>query len=231
VWWLRVTLPFKVVSSSQGKQGGIQRLTRSPPDYNWATRPVLLRICQRVIVKEDVLVILPFLTRVQLWYQMMCPVQVGLDGKPIQIYARPAPPTKLAPATKITMHRSSYNATRASCCASAILASHSGAPLEERPNRLKRLVWWWRVALPFKVVSSSQAKQDGIMRLTRSSSDYNLAILPILLCLCQRVIEEEDVLIMTQITIPNKRLKIVQRNYLFRPWKKIARCLHAIASL
>ena len=29
------------------------RLTRSPPDYNWATfGPFLLRLCQRVIVKD-----------------------------------------------------------------------------------------------------------------------------------------------------------------------------------
>jgi hypothetical protein len=32
--WLSL---FKVASSSQAKQGGIMRLTRSPPDYNWAT--------------------------------------------------------------------------------------------------------------------------------------------------------------------------------------------------
>jgi hypothetical protein len=31
-----VTRPFKVASSSQAKQGGIMRLTRSPPNYNWA---------------------------------------------------------------------------------------------------------------------------------------------------------------------------------------------------
>ena len=31
------------------------RLTRSPPDYNWATWPIWLRLCQRVIV-EDVLI-------------------------------------------------------------------------------------------------------------------------------------------------------------------------------
>jgi hypothetical protein len=36
-----------------------------------------------------------------------------------------------------------------------------------------------RVALPFKVASSSQANQGGIMRLTRSSSDYNRATWPI----------------------------------------------------
>jgi hypothetical protein len=35
-----VALPFKVTSSSQAKQGGIMRLTRSPPDYNWATWPI-----------------------------------------------------------------------------------------------------------------------------------------------------------------------------------------------
>jgi hypothetical protein len=31
---------FKVVSSSQAKQGGIMRLTRLPSDYNWATWPI-----------------------------------------------------------------------------------------------------------------------------------------------------------------------------------------------
>ena len=77
-----MALPFKVASSSQAKQGGIMRLTRSPPDYNWATRPILLRLCQRVIVEEDVLIILPFLTRAQLRYQMISPAQVGLDEKP-----------------------------------------------------------------------------------------------------------------------------------------------------
>jgi hypothetical protein len=35
-----VALPFKVASSSQAKQGGIMRLTRSPPHYNWATWPI-----------------------------------------------------------------------------------------------------------------------------------------------------------------------------------------------
>jgi hypothetical protein len=35
-----VALPFKVASSSQSKQGGIMRLTRSPLDYNWATWPI-----------------------------------------------------------------------------------------------------------------------------------------------------------------------------------------------
>jgi hypothetical protein len=35
-----VALPFKVASSSQAKQGGIMRLTRSPPDYKWATWPI-----------------------------------------------------------------------------------------------------------------------------------------------------------------------------------------------
>ena len=53
-----MALPFNVASSSKAKQGGIiQRLTRSPPDYNWATWPIfLLRLCPRVIV-EDVLII------------------------------------------------------------------------------------------------------------------------------------------------------------------------------
>jgi hypothetical protein len=32
-----VALPFKVASSSQAKQGRIMSLTRSSPDYNWAT--------------------------------------------------------------------------------------------------------------------------------------------------------------------------------------------------
>ena len=52
-----MALSFKVAFSSQAKQGGIiQRLTRSLPDYNWATWPIfLLRLCQRVIV-EDVLI-------------------------------------------------------------------------------------------------------------------------------------------------------------------------------
>jgi hypothetical protein len=36
-----------------------------------------------------------------------------------------------------------------------------------------------RVALPFKVASSSQAKQGGIMMLTRSPLDYNWATWPI----------------------------------------------------
>jgi hypothetical protein len=52
-----VALSFKVASSSQAKQGGIiQRLTRSPPT---TTRPLglfLLRLYQRVIA-EDVLII------------------------------------------------------------------------------------------------------------------------------------------------------------------------------
>ena len=52
-----MALSFKVASSSQAKQDGIiQRLTRLPLDYNWATfGPFLLRLCQRVIV-EDVLI-------------------------------------------------------------------------------------------------------------------------------------------------------------------------------
>jgi hypothetical protein len=33
------------------------RLMRTLPDYNRATRPILLHVCQRVIVEEDVLVI------------------------------------------------------------------------------------------------------------------------------------------------------------------------------
>ena len=38
-----MALSFKVASSSQAKQGGIiQRLTRSPPDYNWATWPIFI---------------------------------------------------------------------------------------------------------------------------------------------------------------------------------------------
>ena len=61
-----MALPFKVAFSSQAKQGGIMRLTRSPPDYNWATfGPFLLRLCQWVIV-EDVLIILTLLTGAQL---------------------------------------------------------------------------------------------------------------------------------------------------------------------
>ena len=53
-----MALSFKVASSSQTKQGGIiQRLTRSPPDYNWATFGLfLLHLCQWVIV-DDVLII------------------------------------------------------------------------------------------------------------------------------------------------------------------------------
>ena len=53
-----MALSFKVASSSQAKQGGIiQRLTRSLPDYNWATWPIfLLRLCQRVLV-DNVLII------------------------------------------------------------------------------------------------------------------------------------------------------------------------------
>jgi len=52
-----VALSFKVAFSSQAKQAGIiQRLTRSLPDYNWATWPIfLLCLCQQVIV-EDVLI-------------------------------------------------------------------------------------------------------------------------------------------------------------------------------
>ena len=61
-----MALPFKVTSSSQARQGGIMRLTRSPPDYNWATFGLfLLRLCQRVIV-EDVIIIPTPLTRAQL---------------------------------------------------------------------------------------------------------------------------------------------------------------------
>jgi hypothetical protein len=32
------------------------RLTRSAPDYNWTTRPIVLRLFQQVIVEEDVLI-------------------------------------------------------------------------------------------------------------------------------------------------------------------------------
>jgi hypothetical protein len=32
------------------------RLTRSLPDYNWATRPILLCLCERVIVEQNVLI-------------------------------------------------------------------------------------------------------------------------------------------------------------------------------
>jgi hypothetical protein len=52
-----------------------------------------------------------------------------------------------------------------------------------------------RVALPFKLTSSSQAKQRGIMRPTRPSPNYNWVTRTIWLHLCQCVIVEEDVLI------------------------------------
>lgn len=48
-----MSLPFNVASFSQAKQGGI---IRSPPNCNWATRPILLRLCQWTIVDEDVLI-------------------------------------------------------------------------------------------------------------------------------------------------------------------------------
>jgi hypothetical protein len=32
------------------------RLTRLAPDYNWTTRPIVFRLCQQVIVEEDVLI-------------------------------------------------------------------------------------------------------------------------------------------------------------------------------
>jgi hypothetical protein len=51
------------------------------------------------------------------------------------------------------------------------------------------------VALPFKVASSSQAKQGGIMSLARSPPDYNWATWPIYVASLPTVIVEEDVLI------------------------------------
>ena len=57
------------------------------------------------------------------------------------------------------------------------------------------------MALPFKVASSSHAKQGGIMRFTRSPPDYNWATFGLfLLHICQRVIVEDVLIIPSPLT-------------------------------
>ena len=144
-------------------------------------------------------------------HPLMSPTQVELDKKPDTPIQIPRIPQSQHRHPKLRHTDPAYNATRASCCASAILAPHSGAPIQENaqsPQKTSPIEEGWLYLLRW--LPPSKLSKMGLFRGSHGRRPTTTGPLRpfFLLCLCHWVIVEDVLIIPTPLNkspalIPN----------------------------